>query len=749
MIQYNFFINDVAVTEPIGWADITLNIARDEQWHGIFFEASTTTFGFIQEGALILKELKESLGLAATASLRIEAVCGETIDVLEGSFDFGTYIEDCGTTCIVNISVEKSGCVMAMRNRYDQKVDLSNGLAFDKMTQLIDYPGLNFEMTLAGQDTDARIEGYVAAEGYEVAETLGDLSPFTGNIIQVRPVYDNVIMNSINTGQLVPGAATGLGVVDDFDITPPTLISPQILFEDNLACYPGEFQVDFRLKGIFTAHSDRDDYRLDLSVVIAAMNGEGDLPYSIGVGCDQEDLENEENIVAYERLYCDGSDNPTDITVPFDFTYSTTRSFVEGDALYAYLAMFVGRADELPDNFAYTITFDSDTFARIVAVKSCPTTESVVSLINETGSRIVESITDGCLRMKSDYYGRTDSLPYASDEDGCGSLRVLTSGLRLRNADNPVHFMSLRDFFLGLRGIDNIGMGIEPDEADSEWLRVEPVEYFYQNVQVMQIDAVPSAKFILDPKYGFSLIKIGYTKWEVENVNGLDEFNSNKEFRTSVSTVENTLDALSPFIAGGYPIEITRRQSFADSGGADTTYDNDNFIICVKRNVYGYEVEQGNIIDASNFYSPETAYNWRIRPYYNLMRWWKSVAMIYTNFINTTSKLLFSAGTGNLLATGELPLYDPCKLEVDERPENDDLDMSDFAVQNLPIWQPERVTFTYPLSLADYNNLKENPYGYINLQCGSGDYVKAYVLAINYRPAAGSADFNLLLKWAI
>src|SRR5690606_22240375 len=134
-----------------------------------------------------------------------------------------------------------------------------------------------------------------------------------------------------------------------------------------------------------------------------------------------------------------------------------------------------------------------------------------------------------------------------------------------------------------------------------------------------------------------------------EGLKGLDEFNSNKEFRTSLVNINNTLDVTSPFIAAGYVIEQTRQQSYADSGGADSKYDNDVFIICVERDAYGYKVEQGNINNAANIFSPNTAYNWRIRPWYNLMRWWKSIAQSYINLVNTTSRLFFSSGTGNLL----------------------------------------------------------------------------------------------------
>lgn len=712
MINWKFYINNVEVEQPEGFRDIIIKISRDEQWHGIFFEAATSTLNFYGLGAELLITEKEKNGLAASATLRIEADCGGAIDLLEGSLDFGTYIKSCGSTCLVSIAVEKTGCVMQMRNRYDQKVDLDDTKSFNKMTLLPNYNGLNFEMTIPAQELFVGTEGFVKDE-----DTIDIGAFYTGSgVYAIRPDYFKKLNESIRQSQLE--AFNKISNTDE-------PITPQLLLDDIIECFDGGFNYEVRLKGSY-----------DISIE-GLSQSISQIRTSIGTG---------EYPSYYTPLHSDVIDasSGTSKQGTFDIIHSGTIALNDGEGFYAFFG-FVANGTSMNG----TITFDEETYIKITANKVCPSTESVVSLIHETGSRIVEAITDGCLRMKSDYYGRTDSEPFTADTDGCGSLRILTSGLRLRNAENPKHFISLRDYFLGLRAIDNIGMGIETDPIvpTREVLRIEPTEYFYKDQQLLRFDAIPNARFILDSKYGFSLIKVGYTKWEVENVNGLDEFNSTKEFRTSLSTIDNTLDIQSQFVAGGYPIEITRQQSFADSGGADTKFDNDNFIICVEREAYGFKVEQGNIENASNFYSPATAYNWRIRPFYNLMRWWKSIAQTYVNLFDSASKLFFSAGTGNLTASGELLTYDPCKLENSNYSENNDIDKNSFIFQNLPIWKPERVTFTYPLSVADYNKLKTNPYGYILLQCGNGEYVKAFIIDIQYRLSQGSADFNMLLKW--
>lgn len=265
----------------------------------------------------------------------------------------------------------------------------------------------------------------------------------------------------------------------------------------------------------------------------------------------------------------------------------------------------------------------------------------------------------------------------------------------------------------------------------------------------MALPFVPEPEISVQEQLHYAIIKSGYQKWEVEKINGLDEPNSNREYRTGLSSVNNPIDITSKLIAGSYPIEVTRQQSFADTGAADTTYDNETFIICVKRDGSNLIVERGNIDNPANVFSPQTLYNWRIRPFSNLMRWFKSIANSYPNLTDSANKLFFSSGTGNYLAEGQLSGA-TCKLENGVKAENRDLAKSDFinVTDAIPLWKPEYATFKYPLSVADYKLLKSNPYGYISFQCGTGEWKKGYVQNLHYRLNKGEADFTLKIKYS-
>lgn len=723
-MNWTFYIDALEIEEPIGFADLTLRAKRDDNWHGVFFEATTSDLRFYGAAFDYLKLKKEQLGLQADVTFRAVTDCGGEDEVFSGKLDFRKYQESCGNECLITLPVEQDGCIMTLRNRYDQKVDVDNRLAFDNTTILPDYNALSFEMELAAQETRAAVEGYV--EGENTIDTSGT----DGSEIAIRPSYDRELINSINEGNLF-SFNNVLRSNADPDDQP---LTPQLLLDDDIQCFEEDFTYEAIFKGelTFVASFNNGDIE-SIKVKIVTWDAVGDF-FDDSVLIAESTIDTSIPVVV-----------AVPVTVPFDETLSGTTQIASGLGLYAYVEIIIESSID-PVLVDITGFFTDETYFNINANRSCPPTNADVSMVHELASHVTESITDYCLKVKSDYYGRTDSEPYAPTEDGCGSLRVLTSGLKLRRAENPKHFISLKDLFDGLNAIDNIGMGVE-----DEWLRIEPVEYFYQDVEIMRMPFIPKASLAIQENMAYSLIKVGYKKWETENVNGLDEFNSNKEFRTTLKTVNNTLDITSGLIAGGYPIEHTRQQSFADTGAADTKYDNDTFIICVTRQPYAYgndyAVEQGNIENAANFYSPTTAYNWRIRPMYNLMRWWKSIAQSYVNLVNSASKLLFSAGTGNLEATGNLSAYDSCRVEATLKAENANLANTDIFAGAVPIWKPETKNFVYPMSLKDYNLIKANPLGYLSIQCGTGEYEKGFITNLLYRIGKGEVDVTVKMKW--
>ncbi len=728
----NFYLDDIEVDEPIGFADIELSIIRDEEYHGIGFEATTGTIEFYGTGADYLRTKKETDGINANVVFRAEVVCNayqEEENIFTGRVNFGTYQEKCGDSCTVSVGLEEDSCIVTLRNRIDQQVDIDSLVAFDKMTALPDYVMMGEEMTLLAVNIDARVEGYVETGGATGVFPVNDDPDTDAFGIFVRPTYNREIFNSINTGQLIPGSSSSQ--VGPFELA----VSPQLLFDDNTSCFAGEFNYEFVFKGRFSINSTITGFIA--KVWIYTWNGIGEF--------SDNAIEVDSETIPAASSYTTGTE------VEFDVSFTGTIDLSDGLGLYGVISY--SGFDSTPQDFDITIDFDEETYVNIYQNKSCPATATEYYMVHETLSRTVESITNGCARVKSSYYGRTDSEPFAFDEDGCGSLRMLTSGLKIRRAEKDYFFTSFKKLLDGLNAIDNIGFGLEDDPVlpNKKVVKIEAVDYFYQDSVLLTIPGIPSALSEVKEDMYVSTIKIGYKKWEVERVNGLDEVNSTREYRTNFEVVNNTLDLESELVAGSYAIELTRQQSFANTGAADTTYDNDTFIICLLREGYNTFAINTNQIQGSpeNIYSPETKYNFLISPARNMLRWMRSVINGYTNIADTNNKIFFSSGTGNIDAA--IRYIDQCYFvgDIVQLSEKQDLTYNTPITPKPPIWKNETITFEYPLSVSEYRAIKAAPYGTIRYQCGQGDFKDGFIKEIKYQPIRGTATFVLIKKYGV
>jgi hypothetical protein len=281
-------------------------------------------------------------------------------------------------------------------------------------------------------------------------------------------------------------------------------------------------------------------------------------------------------------------------TQNFTYSFDQTITLNAGQSIFYYFFYSCFKSDSLQNN--PTIRINNDLLIDLSSESECNPTKAGVYLINETLSRCVESTTNDCMRVYSDYFGRTDAEPYVSASDGCGGLRAVLNGLRIRNAPNSdgstqqKMTVSMQDMFNALNSTDNIGMGLEDDTfrpyENKKLIRVEPQEYFYNNSVLMECDSIRAVVRKVDASLIFSTIKIGYDKWKTWNINGLNDIFTLHQYRTELSELKNELDVTCKFLASDYAIEWTRRQYGLTT--ADSRYDNDIFFLCLTRQPYEY-----------------------------------------------------------------------------------------------------------------------------------------------------------------
>jgi hypothetical protein len=291
------------------------------------------------------------------------------------------------------------------------------------------------------------------------------------------------------------------------------------------------------------------------------------------------------------------------------------------------------------------------------------------------------------------------------------------------------------------RKIFNIGWGFDNNETE---LILGRTDIFYKSNVVVDVGLVDKAIFTTANDLIYGTINVGYNKWEAEEYNGLDEMNTERQYRRNIDSNPSELDLMADIISAGYTIEVTRRKNQAETGTSDWRYDDDLFIINTYIDddlvLYAYRgVDSG----AANVYSPATRMNYALTPVRNLMRWFKSIVAAQPTVAN--EDLIFTSGTGNYIAEGQMTVY--CPVEGEVIAENETIDSTKFSDDYYitPIWKTEYVTFTAPFSMANFEDVKVNPYGAIRFRC-SDTYYTGNIVEINHDPNEGLAEFKLLIR---
>lgn len=628
---------DGTLYEPPGWPDASIDINRDEDLKGVFFDYSFSSLKWTQQAYAILKAAYDGYGIAADVQLLIEYYCPECDDCdfayfYQAQFNFTEYKENEADFCYIDVPLETSSALLQFNNLYDQKVDLENMTAYDLKTPLTPYKGMGQVITLKNKTVIERIVADNTSVGIGDAEfgpepisyplyndQFFDPSVPLANQGYFIPPYNNVraveILQSFvqypNIGINVNTNITSVqiayqGASDPGHIGGSYLIYKPRLLPINIAniVTVGPPSINIVFKG---SYSDIVGSGIGFFTIIL-----------ISYLYDSNGNRSVNKIIQQSPLYT--AANSSDI-INFDFEYSNPAYPLQfGEAL-----MFVVAYGEFLPGAKPNFTFDGGNTITCEATTTYIDTPCKVFFVNEVMSRIAENVTNTELSVVSNYFGRTDSQPYAAAADGDGAFEVLTKGLIMRglqarlavlNAqggylDNfnssqsdilnnvNIFALSFSDVFSALDAVHCIGLGIEddPTRPGQQRLRVERFDYFFQTNILMTLDNVYQIeKQAKSGKY-FSLMNFGYSKWETSSYDGLDEFATKRQYRTTFTQIQNTLDKTCDFVVSGYAIEYNRRQS--GDATQDSEFDNDTFLICVqpmKLTCQSIQFQAGNII---------------------------------------------------------------------------------------------------------------------------------------------------------
>lgn len=724
-MQFRFYINDVEVDEPVGFDATKVTLKRSEMWHGVMVETSDETMEFYGSGFQILKGLYDASGIDAVAVLRIDYLCdSEVLDSVSYNITFYEYAEYCGDDCYCSVGIERTGCFYKFRNAMDTKVNLDAVKSIDKVTDLADYEYLGKEIEVPSKTivltSNAKSENQIQRDLTTEVDNEYNLN-YTG-VIQMAfwLPFETQTLTELEEFVTATDWEVDFGAISDESANANYIYKNRIT---DINCFGNDYNINVVSNGTLSITTSATLYPITVSFVVAKRVG------------------STPTVLFIDTL----TDTGSGFTKEYNWSIneSLTEALNEDDLIICYL--FVSATKTTTGAFTEVLlTHEADNSISIVNNSLCSATDIKLYMVNETLSHISEYVTDNCLRVYSEYLGRNDSQPFNFDNDGCGGMLALTNGLFLRRleytntADEQTLFsLSFNDVLNAVNSIYPLGFTVE-NNGDIEVLRIENWEYFYNDTILLDIGTVAVKK---EPNLAlhFKNYKTGYSKYEAEEFNGLDEFLTEREYTTNLVNHNQQLDKICQFIASGYAIETTRRKGNSDS--KDWRFDNDTFILAVERGAYNtIEVEQGNITDAENIIDADTVLNFRLSPARMAMNWFRYLM----TFKKSLKELLFSSGKGNISAGGQLT--SSCSIDNGVILENQNLTQNDINTDVTQLFDAELHTIDeINLTFRQYLTFKDNPHALISYNCGNGT-LYGWIKELKYNIIDGVASAIIIPK---
>jgi hypothetical protein len=709
-------LDETIIIEPIGWDGLTIGLTRNFENHGIIKTIENTDFQFIEDAYVLLKSIYDTTGADSIAFLKVEYQCeAEAYQLLDTfKFDFNTYKRTCGDMCMIEIAVNANSCLNDLMVRMSQDIDLATTTDIDgnAITPLSEV-----NVTLGGQEIVIRNRAIrdgggttfqitLNTQDYEECPCLGQV--YHSLALRLTQIQEIPAFNFLSpTAQSFNCATETIQEQTDWETAelPNYTIWERDL--DNISlqelCLEPDyaFNLDIDISGTVTIRSTVNAKITNIFVWLHRYNGTSWAAFDVT------------NILLIDYVI---PDDFTPVAIPFSYSNSFGPGFADSQQLYFYFEIqYITPDGETNDckQMRFDWSYDEGSFLEMRIDTNCPETTIKGVNLKDTFEFLPTALVGDCYDVQCN--------------DECMADHILTNGLKLRRKpDTSNLFLSWENLFRNSSKIFNLGWGISGSD-----LIIDKAKQFYQQNNTISLGAVDEVKISNAKEFLFGKVNVGYSKWESEEYNGLDEMNTMRKYSRQGSNSDKTLDLVSQFITAGYTIEITRRKSPFSS---DWRYDSDTFVI----NIDGSNAVQG-VTSPSNIVSPSTRYNYRLTPIRNLLNWFNRLCLY------SPQELVFNSSNGNFIASGRMT--GQCDLEDAAIAENDNIVTADFDVSAnaAPYFLPIIYEFSIPLTMNQFMNemlvdIYENIYSF---ECNDITF-NGYLLTATYDPNQGMAKFTLL-----
>lgn len=723
-------LGTLQISEPSGWIDTKLKLERHEEYHSLieYFEGDFVFYGDngSENGGIdFIRQVENTYGpdaeLAITIEIAPDNISYQTIFI--GQLDLWNIEEMPDNKA--QIPIIRNDFWAKFINRYDTPVDIQASESVD--VEPVDvFDSINLRLT--SQTILKRYYGEWSNGESLLVEAADGFIQFTPN---------NITLNEIET-------AFNLGFAWNPEI-------PVWWMEaDEAGVYPFNFKMSLSESLVYG--SPPVDPREQFQVL-----PNWDLYFR--VNSDTPQIFTAANVIfipatgfGYTR-----------------FTFQTTLTLNVGDIVTVYGQETANTATKISvwgtEGTVYKNTGDTEdstidnvtseeipSFFDVRADTIFPANNAESFLLHDVAGQVIDRITSVDQAFYSELLGSYQTIYRQYPADGCRWKYALAKGLQIRRyslIEKPF-FQSFKQWWEGANPIFNLGLSYET-VAGEEVIRIEEKRHFYDDSEVsVNLDFVRDIVRKYDESRIFKTVKIGYKKWQAEDISGIDDPQTKKTYATILKKAGRELSLESEFIAASLAIETTRRKTREKS--ADYKFDNDTFIIAINPvpvdvspetspDVTDYEPElDENFDNITNLLNSETRYNLRLTPARNFLRWldWASAGL--QAYLSSAFK--FSSGEGNYDMTSDMINdSDGCvenRLNLSEK--------QDIEVSADPFHLALLYEITCPLEWDDYVLIRDNRKKAIGISQTNDNHVKFFIKDLEYEVVEGRVTIQAWSK---
>jgi hypothetical protein len=345
----------------------------------------------------------------------------------------------------------------------------------------------------------------------------------------------------------------------------------------------------------------------------------------------------------------------------------------------------------------------------VIQQSTFPDTEAEGFLTHDLLHSVTKRISG--LPVYSEVLGSPNTIARQYDYVGCAANFMHFKGLQLRQylLTQKPFFISAKDIWNGINPVHCLAMGMDKVNGENVIRVWKRSELFDENRISATLDNVRDISRSYDQEEFFNLITIGYDKWQSEDVSGIDDPQSRRNYATILKKIGRKIEILSSMIGASLAFETTRR--FIKDKSADYKFDNETFILAVTLDgEYGFRPELNEeFSDVSNLLNEETRYNKRITSARNLLRWLEYLSGCLQMYSDSSFK--FTGGEGNYDTVATMAPNE-CGDDFGGAPLSE---KQDIPVSEDYLFWPIAYTIKHPISFGKWLQIISDMHAAINV----------------------------------